>query len=148
MADALARGDFRAPLVVGDRLDTDIAGACAAGLPSLMVLTGVSSARDAVYAIAAERPTYLAQDLRALHADPAVSAVTAQAAWRTAAGDGQIVVTATGADPGDDGLSVVRATADAVWNAAVANPVVVAGDDTAQEALQRWSLLGDPDRLA
>ena len=29
------------PLVVGDRLDTDIAGAVGAGLPSLLVLTGV-----------------------------------------------------------------------------------------------------------
>ncbi len=50
LTDAAARGDFRAPLVVGDRLDTDIEGANAAKLPSLMVLTGVNSARDAVYA--------------------------------------------------------------------------------------------------
>jgi len=42
MNDALARGDFRTPLVIGDRLDTDIEGANAAGLPSLMVLTGVT----------------------------------------------------------------------------------------------------------
>ena len=48
MADALSRGDFHAPLVVGDRLDTDIAGAYAADLPSLMVLSGVNSARDVV----------------------------------------------------------------------------------------------------
>ena len=46
--DALARGDFQRPLVVGDRLDTDIAGANAAGLPSLLVLTGVSTAADMV----------------------------------------------------------------------------------------------------
>ena len=38
LTDALSRGDFRTPLVVGDRLDTDIAGANAAGLPSLLVL--------------------------------------------------------------------------------------------------------------
>ena len=56
MRDALARGDFRSPLVVGDRLDTDIAGANAADLPSLMVLTGVNNARDAVYAVPDERP--------------------------------------------------------------------------------------------
>src|SRR5215211_3816330 len=37
LTDALARGTFRTPLVVGDRLDTDIAGANAAGLPSLLV---------------------------------------------------------------------------------------------------------------
>jgi hypothetical protein len=57
MQDALARGQFRSPLVVGDRLDTDIAGANAAGLPSLMVLTGVSTAADAVTADADHRPT-------------------------------------------------------------------------------------------
>ncbi|GAB4932846.1 hypothetical protein MAHJHV33_49930 [Mycobacterium avium subsp. hominissuis] len=31
LRDAAARGDFRAPLVIGDRLDTDIEGANAAG---------------------------------------------------------------------------------------------------------------------
>jgi 4-nitrophenyl phosphatase len=34
-------------LVIGDRLDTDIAGAVAAGLPSVLVLTGVSSEAEA-----------------------------------------------------------------------------------------------------
>ncbi len=57
------RGDFRAPLVIGDRLDTDIEGANAAGLPSLLVLTGVNSARDAVYAKPARRPTYIGHGL-------------------------------------------------------------------------------------
>ena len=50
LTDALARGNFRTPLVVGDRLDTDIAGANAAGLPSLLVLSGVSTADDTVRA--------------------------------------------------------------------------------------------------
>src|SRR6201998_4116410 len=48
MNDALARGQYETPLVVGDRLDTDISGANAAGLPSLMVLTGVNTAADMV----------------------------------------------------------------------------------------------------
>ena len=59
--DALARGTFSTPLVVGDRLDTDIAGANAAGLPSLMVLTGVSTADDMVRAAVRERPDYIAR---------------------------------------------------------------------------------------
>ena len=71
MSDALARGDFHAPLVVGDRLDTDIAGANAADLPSLMVLTGVSTAVEAVHARPRSGPTYIAADLRGLHADGA-----------------------------------------------------------------------------
>ena len=66
--DALTRGNFSTPLVVGDRLDTDIAGANAAGLPSLMVLTGVSTAEDMVRAAVRERPDYVAADLRSLYA--------------------------------------------------------------------------------
>ena len=64
LLDALARGDFQTPLVVGDRLNTDIAGANAAELPSLMVLTGVNSARDAVYAVPDQRATFIGHDLR------------------------------------------------------------------------------------
>src|SRR6202012_2645563 len=67
MRDALARGSFRTPLVVGDRLDTDIAGATAAERPSLFVLAGVHSARAAVYAVPDQRPTHIGHDLRALH---------------------------------------------------------------------------------
>ena len=61
LLDALARGEFERPLVIGDRLDTDISGANAAGLPSLLVLTGVSTVADMVHADAAERPNYLAR---------------------------------------------------------------------------------------
>ncbi len=66
LTDALARGTFRTPLVVGDRLDTDIAGANAAGLPSLLVLCGVSTAGDTVRAAAGERPNHIGADLRSL----------------------------------------------------------------------------------
>ena len=68
--DALARGNFRTPLVVGDRLDTDIAGANAAGLPSLLVLTGVSTAADMVHA-AVRRAAQLHRRRSALAATPA-----------------------------------------------------------------------------
>ncbi len=58
---------FAHPLVVGDRLDTDIAGANAAGLPSLLVLSGVSTADETVRAAVGERPDYIAADLRSLY---------------------------------------------------------------------------------
>src|SRR5450756_1084772 len=63
---AVARGATR-PLVIGDRLDTDLAGARAAGFAGLHVLTGVSSARDAVLAPPPQRPDFLGADLRSLH---------------------------------------------------------------------------------
>jgi HAD superfamily hydrolase (TIGR01457 family) len=58
------RAGARNPLVVGDRLDTDIAGANRLGWDSLLVLTGVSTEED--LATAPERPTYVAPDLRFL----------------------------------------------------------------------------------
>jgi HAD superfamily hydrolase (TIGR01450 family) len=54
------------PLVVGDRLDTDIAGARNAGLDSLLVLSGVSTAADALSMPPAGRPTYVGADIGAL----------------------------------------------------------------------------------
>lgn len=55
------------PLCVGDRLNTDIRGAKAAGLRSLHVLTGVSTARDVALAFREERPDFLGLDMRSLH---------------------------------------------------------------------------------
>lgn len=145
MNDALSRGTFSTPVVVGDRLDTDIAGAVAAGLPSLMVLTGVSTADDAVRAVPAERPDYLAADLRGLHADADTLRIAPHPAWRVEIASNLVIVNATGQDSQDD-LSVVRAVAHAVWDADLAGTgfVVSAGDDTADEALRRWSLLSAP----
>ncbi|HEX8002889.1 MAG TPA: HAD-IIA family hydrolase [Mycobacteriales bacterium] len=62
--EAVRRSGARRPLVVGDRLDTDVAGAVRAGCDSLLVLTGVSTEAD--LAAAAARPTYVGADLRAL----------------------------------------------------------------------------------
>jgi glycerol-1-phosphatase len=53
-------------LVVGDRLDTDIAGAHRAGMDSLLVLTGVATAAEAAAAGPEQIPTYVATDLSGL----------------------------------------------------------------------------------
>jgi glycerol-1-phosphatase len=141
--DAVARGDFRAPLVVGDRMDTDIEGANAAELPSLMVLTGVNTARDAVYAKPIQRPTYIGHDLRSLHADAALLAVGPQPGWRVDVDGDTVTVSSDGEgdDPDADGLSVVRAVAAAVWGADGGEPRIEAGDGRARDALRRWSLV-------
>jgi glycerol 3-phosphatase-2 len=146
LTDALSRGDFRAPLVIGDRLDTDIAGANAAHLPSLMVLTGVSTARDAVHAPVGQRPTYLGCDLRALNNTPDELKIGPHPSWHVEIARSAVTVTSTGAEPDGDGLSVVRAAAAAAWDANFdGRPLaVVAGDDAARQVLQRWSLLDAP----
>lgn len=140
LTDAVGRGDYCAPLVIGDRLDTDIEGANAARLPSLMVLTGVNTARDAVYAIPEQRPTYIGHDLRALHQDGEVLAVGPQPGWTVEVGDGAVTVRSDSGVNGDD-LSIVRAVADAVWGASGRPARIRAGDDRARDALERWSLV-------
>src|SRR5699024_3941223 len=54
------------PLVVGDRLSGDIAGARAAGYASLHVRTGVDGPADLLRAGPTQRPDYVGLDLRAL----------------------------------------------------------------------------------
>jgi len=62
-AEGVRRLDAKRPLVVGDRLDTDIEGANAAQTDSLLVMTGVTTAAEMLGAPAEHRPTYLACDL-------------------------------------------------------------------------------------
>jgi HAD superfamily hydrolase (TIGR01457 family) len=61
---ARRRAGATTPLVIGDRLDTDIAGAEAIGWDSLLVLTGVSTREELEGS--SVRPTFVAEDLRLL----------------------------------------------------------------------------------
>jgi len=54
-------------LAIGDRLDTDILGANAAGIDALFVFGGVHGWADVVGAAAPSRPRFVATDLRSLH---------------------------------------------------------------------------------
>lgn len=97
---AAERAQMREPVVVGDRLDTDISGAREAGLAALVVLTGVASAKDLLLSAPAERPTLLGYDLRDLHrAHPPVRGEAEGWACRdayAAAEDGELTVTEAG----------------------------------------------------
>jgi len=70
---AAKRANAERPLAIGDRLDTDIKGARAAGIPGLLVLTGVSDVREALTTPPENRPSYIGADLRTLeeeHPEP------------------------------------------------------------------------------
>ncbi|AUG80353.1 haloacid dehalogenase [Kitasatospora sp. MMS16-BH015] len=72
--ETVIRTGAKRPLVVGDRLDTDIEGAFNGGVDSLLVFTGVTTAAQVLGAPVEHRPTYVAADLRGLLvAAPAVS---------------------------------------------------------------------------
>lgn len=55
------------PLVVGDRLDTDILGGNNAGFATVAVLTGVDTRETILAARTAERPDYIIESLSGLH---------------------------------------------------------------------------------
>lgn len=66
MHESVERIAARSPLIVGDRLDTDIEAGHRAGIPTLLVLTGVTGVDELLAAPPERRPTYVAADLRGL----------------------------------------------------------------------------------
>ncbi len=99
--ETITRVGGRHPLLIGDRLDTDIEGAVAMGWDSLLVLTGVTGLEELVRAGEAERPTYIGRDLGALaeqHASPEVSGdLVEHRGWAARVQDGRLVVEGHGA---------------------------------------------------
>lgn len=89
------------PLMIGDRLDTDIAGAHAVGIESLLVLTGVTGLAELVEAAPHERPTYLGTDLGALRETHTVPERQGDAwclgGWTVVVDQGALVCTGGGA---------------------------------------------------
>jgi glycerol-1-phosphatase len=115
--ESVIRTGAQHPLVIGDRLDTDIEAAYNTGTDSLLVLTGVDNARSVTLAPAHRRPTYIAETLDALLQPYPDVTVTESGAgcggWTASAGeDGTLAVSGHGA--AIDGL---RALARAAWAA-------------------------------
>jgi glycerol 3-phosphatase-2 len=121
--------------MVGDRLDTDMGAAVAAGVAGALVLTGVSTGVDVVTAPPALRPTFVLAGLPELltpYAEPSVEvgsrSVRANVAqWRVDVSP--LAVEWRGAGPPS---LAVRALAAASWAAADAGrpvpaPVLAAG---------------------
>jgi HAD superfamily hydrolase (TIGR01450 family) len=142
---AATRVGARRPLVVGDRLDTDIEGANRAGMDSLLVLTGVSGVADLLAAPASARPTYVALDLDGLFDPTAVARLTGQApgdadadGWRVTGTDDGLRLTGDGTAP-----DALRALCAAAWSAhPVAPTTVLTGSDPAERVLRELGLVG------
>jgi glycerol 3-phosphatase-2 len=90
------------PLVIGDRLDTDIEGAVNMGWDSLLVMTGVTGLEELVGARKDQRPTYIAPDLAALaqpqEAPEQSGDGAALGGWNAGVDGGQLTVTGEGSD--------------------------------------------------
>ncbi|MEV0530924.1 HAD-IIA family hydrolase [Kitasatospora sp. NPDC050463] len=116
--ETVLRTGAQRPLVVGDRLDTDIEGAFNGGVDSLLVFTGVTTAAQLLTARVEHRPTYLAEDLRGLLvAHPSVTEQPGGGfgcgGWVAVAQDGVLRLDGAGADRWDG----LRALCAAAWTA-------------------------------
>jgi HAD superfamily hydrolase (TIGR01450 family) len=114
--EAVTRTGATKPLFIGDRLDTDIQGARAADMASLLVLTGIDRPKQVLAAPPSQRPDYIVADLRQLFEPYPATIVKGE---RTRVGDA--VVEIDGVDlrivsEGARQIDLLRAGAAAIWN--------------------------------
>ncbi|MCC4249743.1 MULTISPECIES: HAD-IIA family hydrolase [Microbacterium] len=112
---AVARTGAQSPLFIGDRLDTDVQGARAAGMKAVHVLTGIDRPKQLLAAIPSQRPDFIVADLRQLFEPYPATIVKGT---RTRVGDA--VVEVDGVDlrilsAGDRQIDLLRAGAAAIW---------------------------------
>ena len=129
MEASIKAAGAQSPLVVGDRLDTDIEGAAAVGLPALFVLTGVDTPASLLAAEPHRRPTHVAADLSGVFRPAAEVAVGPKNGWIV--GDG-------GIDGDGDPLDLLRALCAAVWSGALTR--IAPAGDAADRALTALGL--------
>ncbi len=111
-AESVERVGAIRPLVIGDRLETDVLGAVRAGSDSLLVLTGVCTRAMLLAAPRGSRPSFVAPDLRALlqpqpavrHTEVGTACGSAEAAY-----DGEALVTQ------GEGVDELRAACALAW---------------------------------
>ena len=131
-AESVQRVGARRPLIVGDRLDTDIEGAVRGGADSLLVLTGVTTAAGLLLAGPQQRPSYVARDLSGLNvAHPEVTAEGSEfrcGDWTVSPAPGEDWLTVSGSGEAVDGLRALCAAAWAGDGAARAGGRVTGAD--------------------
>ncbi|MFD4373131.1 HAD hydrolase-like protein [Streptomyces sp. NPDC058486] len=122
--ETVLRTGAERPLVVGDRLDTDIEGAFHGGVDSLLVLTGVTDGATLLAAVPEHRPTYVAADLRGLLVGQPEVVADGDGGFRcggwraSASGDALVLEGAGEPDALDDALDGLRALCGAAWTSA------------------------------
>lgn len=148
--EVVRRSGARRPLVVGDRLDTDIAGARAAGCDSMVVLSGITDALTLITASESFRPTYVAADAGGLLvAHPEIirhPSGAACGAWRVAKTRRSLRLSRRPGVPAYPPTSVasdldaLRALCAAAWRFVVRPPVFIAGDEASRGVMDRLAL--------
>lgn len=132
---SVARTGAERPLVVGDRLDTDIEGAAASDCDSLYVMTGVSRPADVIAAEPLHRPTYVASDLRGMLQAPRSTRRAAEEGrsgrWQATASG---VVSTDRTASSDDSADLLALMAGLAWSGAPSR----AADAESERVVTSW----------
>lgn len=117
---AVERFGSTSPIMIGDRLDTDIKGAFRSNMKSVLVLTGIDGPKQLIAAGPDERPDYIVGDLRDLDIPYPVVEVNARPEYVEAKVGSERVVL-DGIDlqvksRGKHKLDLLRAATAAIWN--------------------------------
>ncbi|MBP2324674.1 HAD superfamily hydrolase (TIGR01450 family) [Kibdelosporangium banguiense] len=136
MDEAIMSSNANSPLVVGDRLDTDIAGAVTAEVDALLVLTGVTRPAELLAAPAWLRPRYVAASIGDVCGPANGLEIAAQRAWEVDRTDHALTVRCTGNGPSTDELALLRALCAAHRPVEGGDILVRAEDDTTRDALR------------
>jgi HAD superfamily hydrolase (TIGR01450 family) len=139
--ESVRRSGALHPLVVGDRLDTDVEGAVRAGTDSLLVLTGVTRPVDLLAAPPHRRPTYLASRLDGLltaHPGVSVNAESTCGPWTARRTGGALVLSGEGGP--EEEIDALRALCGAAWSAPAAPDSCRADGPRAEVALAELGL--------
>ncbi|QBI55058.1 HAD-IIA family hydrolase [Streptomonospora litoralis] len=137
--EGVLRTGAETPIVVGDRLDTDIESATTRDTASLLVLTGVTTPAEAVAAPPQHRPSFLSWDVSGINqVHPEVRTAPAEAAcggWTATLQDGRLRLSGQG-----DRIDGLRALCSCAWSAHPESPVP---EGTADAALADLGLSAD-----
>ncbi|MUL43873.1 HAD-IIA family hydrolase [Streptomonospora sp. PA3] len=136
--EGVLRTGAKTPLVVGDRLDTDIESATVRGAASLLVFSGVTAPAQAVTAPPRHRPSYLAWDLSGINQPhPEVRTGPDEAAcggWTATLSEGRVRLSGRG-----DRIDGLRALCACAWSA---HPHGPPPPEAAEDALAELGLPG------
>jgi len=111
------------PIMVGDRVDTDIDGAITAGVPSMLVLTGVTDLAHLFAVEPGHRPDFVSATLAGLNAEhPAVSVTGHSARCRGVTAEARDGVIEVDGAPRD--ICSIRAATALAWSMRDASDVI------------------------
>lgn len=136
LVEGARRSGARRPLMIGDRLDTDVEGGRAAGMATLLVLTGVSDATELLAAPPALRPDLVGADMSVLTGPVDDLLPGPRPGWAVRAADaGQLRLSGSG-----DAVDALRALCGMHWAAGGGVATVTADGPAARAALTALGL--------